>query len=266
MIVVGVGRSGTTPLCYALHEHPDVLMTLGHSPMIPWFGKAAYQYFESASRSYYQRYTVLPGDDLLTRLRGLCFDCVWNEEELLTVTRKKLNKRDSSSHSEVRRWGTRAYPDEQAASGLTWIFPGTAFINIVRSGIEVVQSMSKYKAYRHLDFNKRCHFWADRIVRDHFLSSRQDCFSIRFEDMLERPDATMSAVLAFLGLRREDAPARFLRECLVHPLGGPSVSANPAHVHKQRPPAFTTWTAEEKDIFRSICGPAMALLNYPIPF
>jgi hypothetical protein len=267
IIVVGVGRSGTTPLSYALHEHPDIVMTLGHSPMIPWLGKAVYQFFEGQNPRYYQRYTPISCEDFLARFRSLSFDCVWNEEDLLDVTRKKLAQPDPSlDYLGVHRWGTRAYPDEQAASGLARIFPRIVFIHIVRNGLEVVHSMSKYKAYRHLDFKARCHFWADRIVRDRFLSARSDCLSIRFEDLLEQPERTMSEVLKFSGLRASDIPSCFLKEYLVHPLGGPSVAANPLTIHRKRPAAYSTWTEDEKEMFRSICGTAMRLQQYPIPF
>lgn len=267
VVVIGAGRSGTTPLRAALHEHPDILMASGHSPMIPWLAKTAYHYFAGPNRSYYERNTALSAEELLSRLRDLCLDCVWNEEELFTVTRRKQNQlRSPEDHFGLQRWGTRAYPDQHSVLGLTSIFPGIAFIHIVRNGIEVIHSMSKYKAYRRLDFDKRCRLWAARILRDHFLGSRGDCFSIRFEDLLEHPSEVMSGVLSFLGLPPDEAPARFLSGCLVHPLDGPTIKANPLSVHKQRPPAFTRWTATERDSFRSICGRAMALLHYPIPF
>jgi hypothetical protein len=235
--------------------------------MIPWFGKAAYHYFAGPNRSYHQRYTALSSEDMLQRLRAFCLDCIWSEEELFSVTRSKHSQlRSPEDHFGLQRWGTRAYPDEHSVLGLTSIFPGTAFIHIVRNGIEVIHSMSKYKAYRRLDFEKRCRLWAGRISRDNFLSSRKDCFSIRFDDLLEHPFEVMTRVLSFLGLPQDEAPARFLSGRLVHPLDGPTVTANPLTVHRQRQPAFSLWTAKERDIFRSICGQPMALLNYPIPF
>lgn len=267
LIVIGVGRSGTTPLRTAIHQHSGVLIASGHCPMIPWFGKAAYQYSAGSSSSYYQRYTALASDELKARLRDICLDCVWNDEELFKVTNTKTSSNASRlDYAGIRRWGTRACPDQQAAAGLSWLFPGTAFVHIVRNGIEVVHSMSKYKAYRHLDFGKRCLLWADRISREHFLSSLAECFPIRFEDMLERPEAVMAALQTFLDLPHEDAPARFLAQNLVHPLSGPTVRANPLSVHRQRQPAFALWSADELNIFRSTCGHAMALLNYPMPF
>ena len=264
IIVVGAGRSGTTPLRFALHAHPEILMASGHSPMLPWFGKAAHQYFDGPNRSYYQRYTALPSEEIMERLRSLGFDCVWNEEELFTVTRSRQNT--PQDHADIQRWGTRAYPDEQSAKGLATLFPGIAFIHIVRNGIEVVQSMAKYKAYRRLDFEKRCRIWSLRAARDNFLASHEKCFSIRFEDLLNRPDEVMAELLSFLQLSRDDSPARFLTQNVVHPLDQPTIKASARTLHSKRPPAYSTWTEKERATFRTVCGKAMDLLNYPIPF
>jgi hypothetical protein len=264
VIVVGVGRSGTTPLRFALHAHPEILMASGHSPMVPFLGRAAYQYFGGPNHLYYQRYTALPYDDVLDRLRSLCLDCVWNDEELFTVTHSEQGAR--RDHSCIQRWGTRAYPDQQAAEGIATLFPRTLFIHIVRNGIEVVQSMAKYKAYRRLDFEKRCRIWSHRVMRDRFLASRQDCFSIRFENFLDKPDEVMAGVLSFLHLPHDDAPARFLNQTVIHPLDQGTVQTNARALHRNRPPAYSTWTEKDRASFRAICGKAMALLNYAIPF
>ena len=264
VIVVGVGRSGTTPLRFALHLHPEVLMASGHSPMIPLLGRTAYQYFRGPNRLYHQRYTAIPCNEVLERLRSFCFDCVWDDEELFTVTHSELGVR--RDHTCIQRWGTRAYPDEQSAQGFAALFPGTLFIHIVRNGIEVVQSMAKYKAYRRLDFEKRCRIWALRVMRDKFLESRNDCFSIRFENLLDHPEEVMSGVLSFLGLPHDDAPARFLAQTVIHPLDQGTIKTNARSLHHSRPPAYSTWTEKERVSFRAICGKSMALLDYSIPF
>lgn len=263
-IVVGVGRSGTTPLRFALHAHPEILMASGHSPMLPFLGRAAYQYFCGPNHLYYQRYTAIPRNDVMERLRSLCFDCVWNDEELFTVTHSSQGSR--RDHFGIQRWGTRAYPDEQSAEGIATLFPGTAFIHIVRNGIEVVQSMAKYKAYRRLDFEKRCRIWAGRVIRDKFLASRHDCFSIRFENLLDNPGEVMAGVLSFLRLPQDEAPARFLTQTVIHPLDQGTIQADARALHRNRPPAHSTWTEKDRASFRAICGKSMALLNYSIPF
>jgi hypothetical protein len=176
---------------------------------------------------------------------------------------KKLSSHGSSS---LPLWGTKAFPDEEAAEGLRWLFPNAKFIYVYRNGIDVVFSMSKFHSFTNLTFEARCKFWANHSFRYEFLRNHESSLAIRFEDLVQDPEETISKMCAHLNVPIESAPLELVSENLFHPLDGPNVLANPKVVLGSRQPAYTTWSAEDRELFRSICKDAMALLNYEIPF
>jgi hypothetical protein len=265
--IIGSARSGTTALSRALHEHSRLIIATGQNPILPLLGKTAYQFGCAPTATRYQRYTALTPDGFRHSLRHFCFDCVWGSADSPAPQQPKLNEYSRTKHpSFLKWWGARASANEQAATGLSWLFPGTKFVYLVRNGVDVVFSMSKFSVFRRMSFDQRCQFWADNVLRYQYLQSRADSLAIRFEVFVNDPDSVLAEIFAHLDLPIEDGPSALASGWLIHPLDGPTVKMSAREVLASRPPAHLTWSVSEKNAFRSICGKAMELLDYKLPF
>jgi hypothetical protein len=263
VFIVAVPRSGTTALSKALNQHSRIVMAPGESPLAYWFGKIGHRYHCGANSTFYQKYTVLSSDSLRSSLRQLCFDSIWERRDRLAIVGEKLN---SPEPGKLSVWGTKAFPDEEAAEGLQWLFPNTKFIYIYRNGIDVVFSMSKFHSFRHLPFANRCQFWADHTLRYEYLRHHESSLVIRFEDFVQDPEPVLTRVCDHLGVPIEQGPLAFVSQWMIHPLDEKTMRGNPKAVLASRPPAYSIWSSAERELFRSICGDAMELLDYEIPF
>jgi hypothetical protein len=267
IFVVASPRSGTTALCRALNEHSQILMAWGGAPMLQWIGAMAHAYEFGPTADHFKTYTGLLSEALRMKLQALAFDCVWADPLRILASSDKL---ELHGRSEVWRalkiWGCKVSPDAEGAHGLEWLFPSLRFVYIVRNGIDVVYSMSRFISFRDRPFERLCRDWSERVWRYEYLTKRQNAIRIRFEDFLDQPEETLAKVLGCLDLPLETRVTNFCRQNLVHPLDGPSVRTNPKSVLRNRPAPHTAWSESQKKVFRQVCENAMNHLDYSIPF
>ena len=267
ILIAACPRSGTTALCRALNEHSRILMAWGGAPMLQLIGEMAYSYQLGPNMLHYQKYTGLLADGVHSRLRRLAFDCLWADPfRLLESGRGVVGKRAVGFRTNLLLWGSKATADETASDGLEWLFPQVRFIYLVRNGIDVVYSMSRFISFRDRSFEQLCEEWAVRVRRYQYLTRRSGSLCIRFEEFLVNPDETLAQVCSHIDLCPEGAMIRFAQRTLIHPLDGPTIAASPNAVLNARPPAHKNWSELQRSIFRQKCGREMESLGYSIPF
>jgi hypothetical protein len=268
IFVVGCGRSGTTVLVTALDEHSQLISGRHEAPLYRDIGSIGYRYCCSREAEYLRQTTQISADQLRHRLRILCFESMWGKdygckEHLKRIVRQRPGH---GSYLELRHWVAKAFPPEDEAKGLLWLFPRARFLYIYRNGIDVVSSMTKHRAFRERGFVALCHFWADRVEHYRYLTRWEKATSLRQEDLLAYPDGEFRRIFDFLGIGNEPGPAEYARSTLVHPLGQPTEKADVREALSKRKPGYTDWTQEQMSTFRGICGEAMQELAYEIPF
>lgn len=262
--VVGCGRSGTTALCKALAAHPQILMGKPEAPLHHHIGDIAFEYEYGRIKKYYNYSIKISSDQFWENLRELCFRSVWGDDFGLKFSLKKLIR--GRSKRSVRYWGSKSFPNSTESMGLNWLFPNSKFIYIFRNGIEVVNSMMKFDAFKDLTFEEKCEFWALRIFRYQYLIKDPRAVTIRFEDLVDKPNKVLERVFLHLGLPLYQASISYLTENMVHPLDEKDQIANPQKIFKMRPPAYSGWTENQKSVFKQICTEAMNKAGYSIPF
>ena len=83
---------------------------------------------------------------------------------------------------------------------------------------------------------------------------------------LKNPAEVCNQIFGHLGLPAESAVAKYSSSILIHPLDEPTRAASPKSVFAKRPPPYDAWDDSEKKTFEKLCGGAMSLLGYDIPF
>lgn len=233
--------------------------------MLHWIGAIAYEYQFGSDYRHYQRYTAVLPESLNVRLRDLAFDCVWADPFRLLASGDKIFSPTGSART-LQIWGSRCSISETESHGLEWLFPGLKFVYIVRNGIDAVYSMTRFISFRELPFEQMCHDWSQNALSyDHF-RRKQNAIFIRFEDFLYEPEKTLENVCSQLMVDSEKGVSAFAGQMLVHPLNGPTIKVNPKSELLARAPAYTTWSDEQRNIFRQVCKNAMELHGYDIPF
>ena len=75
-------------------------------------------------------------------------------------------------------------------------------------------------------------------------------------------------ISAHLAISSDYGPADYLKNTLVHSLSDEETreSVDVKKIMDSRAPVYETWTKEQQNIFKDICGNAMEKLKYEIPF
>ncbi len=273
IFVIGTGRSGTTVLLEALGAHPKVLAAWGEAPLIRDYGRLAHEFTADGTNGAYLRATSrLSGRRYLAMLRRLAFEttfgrdgglymrCRANAERLVKYRKSPLHLRM------ISHWCAKTFPDEQSSQGLLAMYPQARFLWIVRNGLAVVYSRTRFRGFKSIDFAKQCQTWATSIDRYSWVSRTGRALELRHEDLVSDPDAFFTRVHEFLGLRTHPGPARFAKSTLIHPLDKKTQTrADVKQALEQRETGWMRWNDEEKQTFREICGQAMGTLGYPVP-
>ena len=268
LFIVSCGRSGSTALCLALRLHPSLLVAATEGPAINSIGELAYDYALGTHARYFQNASRLAPNETRRQLRRLCYTAIFGLDLGLSYDPRRLRLKESAftRGRQIRRWGAKVFPTENSAQGLRWLYPGAKFAYIFRNGMDVVHSMSKFGTFAQLDFASRCRFWSDRAETYEFLRTWDDVCVIRFEDFLEDNSSVLKRTCEYLGLPDSKVTSEFASTRMIHPLDAPTGALNPKEAIAARRRGYETWTSDERNVFRDICGDAMEMLGYDIPF
>jgi hypothetical protein len=244
-----------------------VLPTWGEAPLIRLFAAFGEALEFSDLKDYYSKSLNVPEGYLYKELRRLCFEYVMGPHYGLgNTTLRSLIRRDTSILHK-RRWCAKTFPRVNEYGGLLLLYPGARFVYIVRNGINVVHSRTKYRGFRDLDFETQCRTWAMAIEDFRFLASAEAAIQVRHEQLVTEPNGFFQEVFDFVGIGYHEKPVSFVQNNMVIPLDEPSrAGVDVKEVFESRRPPYEDWTAEQRSIFRSVAGDAMRETGYEIPF
>jgi hypothetical protein len=216
---------------------------------------------------YYERSVRISRDYIYEQLRRLAFESAFGPGYglrglLAQSVKQKL------FYPTRRYWCTKTFPGEATARGLMALYPSAKFIWILRNGMSVVHSRTKFPEFRELEFRDHCKHWADSIHRFAYLRKFEGAVVIRQEELSEDPEDVFGRIFALVGVPYHPASTQFASENLVHPLAdeGTTPGVDVKQVHRQRTPPYEKWNEQERALFKEICGDAMAIAGYPVPY
>lgn len=266
IFIVGMGRSGTSVLLQAIGKHPEIIAFPGEAPFITSIGGNA-ALFDSElnpkNSDYYRASLKFDVHYLYTHLARMGLEIAGGKyyglREYIKAAwaNKRMNKK--------KHWSAKTFPSEAVANGLLKVYPDCKFIYIVRNGVEVVHSMTKFHGFRDKQFEHHCQRWSDSITEYRYLTQHKNALFVRHEDLVSDPDTFFSTVFNFLELHQATESAAFVKETVVHPLDQQTQNSVEAIEQlKTRDNPFKKWTPDQQQVFISICSEAMNNLGYHI--
>lgn len=264
VFLVGCARSGTTALGRALGMHPDILYSGREAPLINFLANVAHHYEFSDVRDYVQESTRLDRDDVLSRLRTLCYETVWGENFGLELGLSCLRR--TGMPPSGSRWLVKAFPDRNEHRGLTSLFPKARYIYLHRNGIDVVNSMMSFGWFSKQRFEFLCQQWSSHMNRYRYLLEDSTAVVVRFDDFLSSPGRELARIFKHLDIRGDDSPEKFAVSNVVHPLGAQDRKGDPRRMLQKRQRPFSSWCEKQRAVFKDTCGNEMERNGYEVPF
>lgn len=269
IFIVGGSRSGTIVLLKALGEHPDILSTPSENPFITDIGRMAYDLAFATERDvhYYDRTLRVSRGHIFHTLKRLAFESSLGPDYGVSYLLRQsvAQKRLLPAR---RHWCTKSFPGLNTAQGLQALYPNARFVWILRNGLNVVHSRTKFPEFRELDFSEHCQHWAESIRRFAYLIDLPAATVVHQEDLTDDPDQVFQRIFSLVGVPHHPASTQYALNNHVHPLDDESITkgVNVKEVLRKRPPPYESWTPEQRSTFRDICGDAMAKAGYELPF
>lgn len=265
VFIVGAGRSGTSVVLQALGKHPAVLAAEGESPLLTSIGGLVTLYSHDTDHDYFVQSLKVPVQELNARLRTLAFEIACGSNMGLGLLLHTL--RLTPWPLRKRIWVAKTFPTENVTRGLQTLYPNMKLLYIVRNGLEVIQSRTRFHGFRDREFGRHCEVWTESVAKYRYLSSYQHAITLRHEQLVSAPRLEMSRIHTFLGLPDNAGPAGFLQESMVHPLDESTRAGTDVQQEfSRRKPPYESWTAEQRQMFKDTCGAAMQELGYAVPF
>lgn len=269
IFIVGGSRSGTIVLFKALGLHPQILSTPSEDPFITDVGRMAYDLASASERDahYYDRTLRVSRDYIYASLKRLALEsAIGRHYGLKYLMRQSIA--DRKWLPAKRFWCTKSFPGKNTAEGLQALYPNARFIWILRNGINVVHSRTKFPEFRDLDFSEHCRHWAESIRRFAYLAEMPAATVVHQEDLANDPERVFRRIFELVGVPYDAASTTFALNNHVHPLAEERIKegVNVKEVLGQRTPPHETWSQDQKSAFKEICGGAMAQAGYEIPY
>lgn len=266
IMVIGPGRSGTSVLLNALCQHPSVFSIGREAHFVSHVGYLVYPFEFGDSTEYFLNSIRVRKTYLYDHFRQLIFETVFGKHFGLRAASTELMH---SGHAFFRQshWCAKTNADHDQCRGLIELYPSLRVVYIVRNGFDVIRSRSHFHSFRHQDFEVHCKVWSDLVGRYRYLSTLPEAIQVRHEDLTTDPERLFSRIFSFAGLPDNGGSAAYVRDNLVHPLDQatqPGVDA--LAVFRKRTPAYESWSDEQKEVFKGLCGDSMKELGYEIPY
>lgn len=253
VFIIGCPRSGTSALSWALAQHPQMWVSAESDFIQLLFG---YGNMQRAYRIAHDR----PDDGWLkknnVRYAEFCAHMGIGVDQLFR------------SRSGGACWIDSSPGYTLMAAELALMFPNARFLHLVRDGRAVVNSMinSKFDIDWARDFERACFTWAHYVAKglDFEKVWPDRVLRINHVDLMVDTVGTCQAILQFLGMPLDGAPASFLA-------GGRINSSydnqNPEDIRarkslerlKESP--WDSWSAERKATFNRLSGVMMAAVG-----
>lgn len=264
---VGASRSGTIVLYKALGTHPAILSMPSEDPFVTYVAGAVVPFEAGPETDYFRESVRIDRPYLYRQLRRLCFESAAGLQFGFKTLAKALAK-EGAGLLRKRFWCVKCFPLEEHAHALLTLYPEAKFVYIVRNGIDVVESRTKFPAFRDQPFEHHCEFWVQAARKFSYLSRFDRAVEVRQEELLADPAQVFARIAAHIGVPNDPSPARYVTTTLVHSRGDKATHTN-VDVRKslqERPPSYANWTVTQRETFKRVCGEAMDQLGYSVPF
>ena len=132
----------------------------------------------------------------------------------------------------------------------------------------MVQSRTRFANFKQHGFLDHCRTWDMNVNQYAYVEKYPEAtLEIRHDQLINEPKKVLLQVCDLLELDFHPDPVDFVGSTIVHPLDMPTQeNVTVKDVLKKRTPAWITWTDEEKEIFKKVCGKNMRRTGYHIPF
>jgi Sulfotransferase family len=211
VIIMAVGRSGSTLLMRLLNCSPDIVIWGEHNGFLTALGRAFHALtcpFATDCMHNSERFveTVLNQQPIILA-RGERWSCEWvnafTKSDVVAAFRNLLLDLLARRVPEGVRWGFKEirYHGEEIEL-LRALFPRAQFVLLLRNPIHVLQSISRHftrgdpkrtmhSMLRYIDFLT--------LIQKQLEEKRQDVLICHYELLIERPDEQLSRLEQFLG-------------------------------------------------------------------
>ena len=269
IFIIGGSRSGTIALLKAMGKHKSILSAPTEDPFITDIGRMAHNldFFFSVEKEYYLRTLRIPFNYICETLRRLALESAFGPHYGFRHCIRQVVKEKENILTK-RHWCTKTFPGQDTAEGLLKLFPNVKFVWILRNGVSVVHSRTKFPEFRDLPFEEHCVHWAESIRRFSYLSKIPQATTVKQEDFANDPDVVFRRIFSHIGIEYDSHPTEFSLTHHVHPLADESTTkgVDVKKILSERPPAYGDWNDEKKLVFKNICGEAMGIAGYGIEF
>lgn len=259
VFVIGAPRSGTTALARALVRHTAFYAGDETFFLCELFG-------DGRPEEAYRRWAGRPSSSWLRRERV-------SEEGFLAGLGLGINALLTTG-SDGRRWVDHTPAHALMAGTLAAMFPGAAFLHILRDGREVVNSMThlgrtltegrlqqmeqaEFLPDWARDFRRACETWRSHVRAATDFSRRHPdrCLTVPHRTLERTPAIALAAILRFLREPYEDQPAAFLNRHRIN--SSFTVPGGCSTRDYSRPDPRATWSAEQRATFAEVAGTDM---------
>ncbi len=267
VLVVGVGRSGTTALHQALGYHPDLIDAPSEAPLERSIAVAHGTMIDRPAKfvTYVKRQTKVPWTHVQLSRRNMIFEAAFGTPAGAPILDRRAA--DRGDVDDATRWVAKVGGiSRKGLLGFNDVFEDFRTVYIHRSGIDAVASRTKFYGFSDKSFAENCETWARTALDMDTVTNNSRATVVKHSDLLRHPEDLFDAVLAGLDLGPSAAPAAHARESITHPTQDADGQQSVRDHFDARAPAHETWTDEEKRTFVEICGPSMERLGYDIPF
>lgn len=217
IFVVGMYRSGTSILTWALGQHPNIwaLEETGFLPMIANSAAAAWERASNAGRSFADVYELSQARfnaHLGHFINGLFMELA--KEHAMRCVLERANdcapdfdpriQALRSLGSPKHRWLDGTPENTVAIWRLSQLFPEARFIHVVRNPVNVAASMMRFDRIGGISIPaaEAGRLWYDRVMLG-FLAEKalgsQVVMRVMFDELVSSPRSTLNRIFSFLG-------------------------------------------------------------------
>jgi len=287
LLLFGTARSGTSALRSGLAIHPLVLRSrAAEADLIPRIcGVAEFVHVHSVRWGAGHVHRVACGkDSVYEALRRLCFESAlgahYGLEHVVTTALRSLKHRNVSLLREkywcAKPWFRTGGAGDEASQtskgvggqvkGLLELYPEVKIIYIVRNGIDVVNSRTKYLPTSTRDFADHCQVWSDHYQTHRCLSDVNYAIEVRQEEMVMDPESMFKKIFSFIGVEYHQPSVDWVKGNLRHPLDSPHMrNVDVRKILTERESPYKSWSEDQRQTFKRICAEPMEELGYEIP-
>lgn len=251
IFLVAVGRSGSTALQNALGLHSQVTSSGLEAPIIHRFGDLVNSYFaHDTKKEYYQANLAIDASEFTIDLQKIMYKSAIGNAKLKT-----------------KYWITKAFITESSFQGLDIVFPKAKYIFLIRNGIDVIHSRTKFNKDNKVDFERYCINWSKENENYQYLVQCPKSIFIKYEALVDDYKGILQSIYKHIDINSELKPKEYLEQNLVHSLGNKGIEKIDVQSTLQnRIPAYSKWDKWKKQCFKKHCNDTMLNYGYKIPF